>query len=108
MDEFEAALVEAFRTPTDRSGRWAVAAAVEQEIRRRAAMRRMALTAATLLGVGIAAALMTFAGALGPIDQLAQEAAMQAQAIALKPLALALVGFCLLTVAVGGVAARDL
>ena len=37
MDDaaFEAELVQAFRTPTDRPGRWEIAAAVEQRAGRR-------------------------------------------------------------------------
>ena len=109
MDDaaFEAELVQAFRTPTDRPGRWEIAAAVEQRIRADAAARRTALTVATVVGVAIAAAGMAFAGTLGPLDETSRLVAA-AQELLQRPLLMTLLGLALLGAAMGGVAARDL
>jgi hypothetical protein len=110
MDDaaFEAELVQAFRTPTDRTGRWEIAAAVDHRIRREAAARRTALTAAALVGVAIAAAGLTFAGAFGPLDEALQLAADEAAALVRQPIAMTILGLVLLAAALGGVATRDL
>lgn len=107
-DDFEAYLVQEFRTPTDRPGRWEMARAVENQLRRRAAIRSAALSAATLVGVGLAAAVMAAVGAFGPMDEFAREAAAQAAVMAGRPLALTILGLLLLGVTVGGMATRDL
>ncbi len=107
MDDFDDELVQAFRTPTDRPGRWEIAAAVEQRLRRRVEARRIALTAASLLGVGIAAAGMALAGALGPLDD-TMWVIEQARTLVERPMALTLLGLALLVAALGGVAAREL
>ena len=107
MDDFEAELVQAFRTPTERSGRWEIAAAVELKLRERERARRLALTVASLAGVGIAAALMAASGALGPLDDTAW-LIEQGRALIERPILLTLVGLALLAATVGGIAARDL